>query len=275
MGYANGRIPLNALVHLGGDHYLPPGTAARWQWLQRLAHEKYGVWLYITAGWNAYRPYAVQEDYKRRYGNMAAQPGKSSHGGTYAGQVVFAIDVGNWGTLGWARFAAVCRLAGFTVNFVSPREEWHIGDFNDAWAIPSGAGTTPTVNPGTTNPVIYEEDEMLLVSHPDRGAATLAANHFNPLGPDELVAARRIVTREVGAETAAQFDSWKRIALGGDVAGIASIAQAVQDVRLPAQTAEGGLDPYGRTYPAGQMQASTDARVARILEILEPPKPKK
>lgn len=149
-GYANGRIPLGRLVHLGGEHYLPPGTAARWKWLQRVAHEKYGVWLNITVGWNAYRPFDVQVDYKRRYGNMAAEPGKSSHGGTFGGRIVFAADVNNWAALGWDRFVAVCRLAGFTVDFVSPREQWHIGDFNDGWAIPAGSETTPTIKPETT-----------------------------------------------------------------------------------------------------------------------------
>lgn len=149
-GYANGRIPLGELVHLGGSHYLPPGTAARWRWLQRAAQEKYGVLLVITAGWNAYRPYEIQVQYKRDLGIMAAEPGKSSHGGTYRGQIVFAIDVNNWAVLGWDRFAALCRLAGFTVDFVSPREQWHIGDFNNGWVIPAGAESTPTVNHETT-----------------------------------------------------------------------------------------------------------------------------
>lgn len=149
-GFANGRIPLSQLVHLGGEHYLPPGTAARWKWLQRVAYEKYGVWLNITVGWNAYRPFDVQVTYKRQYGNMAATPGLSSHGGTFGGRVVFAIDVNNWAALGWDRFVAVCRLAGFTVDFVSPREQWHIGDFNDGWVAPAGASTTPTIKPETT-----------------------------------------------------------------------------------------------------------------------------
>ncbi|MEA1264149.1 hypothetical protein MicroSTF_13990 [Microbacterium sp. STF-2] len=150
MSYGNGRIPLDRLVHLGGEHYLPPGTAARWKWLQRVAHEKYGVWLIITVGWNAYRPLDVQVTYKRLYGNMAAEPGKSSHGGTFGGRIVFAVDVNNWAALGWDRFVALCRLAGFTVDFVSPREQWHIGDFNDGWAVPAGSETTPTIKPETT-----------------------------------------------------------------------------------------------------------------------------
>lgn len=148
--HANGRIPLDQLVHLGGDHYLPPGTAARWKWLQQAAWEKYGIWLVITPGWNAYRPLNIQIVYKAKYGVMAAEAGKSSHGGTYGGQIVFAIDVQNWGALSWARFAALCRLAGFTVDFVKPKELWHIGDFNNGWAVPAGAAEAHQINHETT-----------------------------------------------------------------------------------------------------------------------------
>lgn len=148
--HANGRIPLDQLVHLGGEHYLPPGTAARWKWLQQAAWEKYGIWLVITPGWNAYRPLNIQIVYKAKYGVMAAEAGKSSHGGTYGGQIVFAIDVQNWGALSWARFAALCRLAGFTVDFVKPKELWHIGDFNNGWAVPAGAAEAPQINHETT-----------------------------------------------------------------------------------------------------------------------------
>ena len=150
MRYANGRIPLDQLVHLGGDHYLPPGTAARWRWLQKTAWEKYGVWLIITPGWNAYRPFDIQVIYKRDMGRLAAAPGYSTHGGLVNGQVVFAIDVSNWAALGWDRFKALCRLAGFAVDFVVPQERWHIGDFNDGWVVPAGFDSTPTINKTTT-----------------------------------------------------------------------------------------------------------------------------
>lgn len=136
-GYANGRFPLSQMVHLGGDHYLPPGTAARWRWLVAQAWLKYGVLLRITIGWNGYRPYVIQVEYRNRLGIWAAVPGLSSHGLVYRGQEVAAIDVDNWAVLGWARFSALCRLAGFTVDFVTPQELWHIGDFNDIWVVPA------------------------------------------------------------------------------------------------------------------------------------------
>lgn len=135
-GYSNGRYPLSMMVKLGPEQYLPPGTAARWQWLVRTALEKYGILLVISPGWNGYRPYDEQVRAREELGIWAAVPGYSSHGLIYNGQQVAAIDVYNWGELGWARFKALCRLAGFTVDFVSPQELWHIGDFNDIWTVP-------------------------------------------------------------------------------------------------------------------------------------------
>lgn len=163
-GYTNGRFPLSMMVKLGDKHYLPAGTAARWQWLVRTALEKYGVLLYITYGWNGYRPYDIQVEYRKELGIWAAVPGYSSHGLIYQGRLCAAIDVGNWQdlapgntALAWARFKALCRLAGFTVDFVSPQELWHIGDFNDIWTAPAFAAGNTT--PATTPAQPEEEDE--------------------------------------------------------------------------------------------------------------------
>ncbi|QNA93270.1 MULTISPECIES: hypothetical protein [unclassified Microbacterium] len=160
--YTNGRFPLTMMVKLGDKHYLPAGTAARWRWLQRQAWEKYRVWLIITPGWNAYRPYNIQVEYREDLGIWAAVPGWSSHGLIYQGRSCAAIDVANWGDLGWARFKALCRLAGFTVDFVSPQELWHIGDFNDIWAVPAFAATPikPVPAPAPEPELPPEEDDM-------------------------------------------------------------------------------------------------------------------
>lgn len=172
-GYTNGRFPLSMLVHLGGKVYLPAGTAARWRWLVAQALVKYGVELYITPGWNGYRPFDVQVQYRKDLGIWAATPGYSSHGLIYRGQLVAAIDVANWRdlapgneALAWTRFKALCRLAGFTVDFVSPQELWHIGDFNDVWTPPGfAAGNITAPKPGAT--AILEEltdmDKALIV----------------------------------------------------------------------------------------------------------------
>ena len=132
--YQNGQAPLSDLVYLGPEFYLPHGTAARWRELQRLAWEKYGVWLVVTPGWNGYRPLDVQFEYRKDLGIMAAVPGTSSHGLTFRGRDMAAIDVNNWRSLAaseslaWARFVALCKIVGFIVDFVTPREPWHIGD---------------------------------------------------------------------------------------------------------------------------------------------------
>lgn len=148
MAYKNGRYPLSKFIHRGGNIYLTPSLNARWNEAVKIAQEKYGVRLWITGdndglgGWNGYRPYEAQVAYKRYYGNKAAAPGFSSHGGQYSGQEVFALDVANWNdlapndSLAWARFVAIMKSVGLRTNFVSPVERWHVGDFNNAWVAP-------------------------------------------------------------------------------------------------------------------------------------------
>lgn len=171
---SNGRFPLNRFVHRGGNIYLSPSLNARWNEGVRLGVEKYGVRLYITGdidglgGWNGYRPYDPQVAYRRHYGIMAAVPGTSSHGGVYRGQEVFAVDVANWRdlapgneSLAWARFVSLMRIVGLTVDFVSPRELWHVGDFNPAWTVPTFGAVA--VNPSTTNRPVRKEDDMTVM----------------------------------------------------------------------------------------------------------------
>lgn len=173
-GFTNGRWPLSMLVHLGGSIYLPAGTAARWLWMVALAYATYGVRLRITPGWNGYRPYDVQVEYREELGEYAAWPGTSSHGLIYRGRLVAAIDVQNWRDLAdtervaWARFVALCESAGFTVDFVTPRELWHIGDFNDIWTPPAfttatGGGTvTPAPIPYHARPYARRKKKTMI-----------------------------------------------------------------------------------------------------------------
>lgn len=163
-GIANGQLDESRMLVLGTGwdkhgqwfHKAPPGTAARWEEIRRLAWEKYRVWLWITPGWNVYRPLWVQRLYRADLGIWAAWPGTSSHGGEYQGRSCCAIDVGNWGDLGWARFVALCRIVGFTVDFVTPQELWHIGDF-DPWNVPQFAAIE--INHETTALPVVEEEE--------------------------------------------------------------------------------------------------------------------
>ena len=146
MAYANGQVPLHLLVKLGEQLYLPPGTAARWRWFVAEGKGRFGVTFRVTGpssrgwdGWNCYRPLDIQRKYKNAFGQWAASPGYSSHGGFYQGREVFAIDVANWASVSWGNFTALANQAGFRVDFVSPREQWHIGDFNNPWIIPAFA----------------------------------------------------------------------------------------------------------------------------------------
>lgn len=187
--YSNGRYPLNNFIYRGGNIYLSPSLNARWNEAVRLALEKYGVRLYITGngdglgGWNGYRPYSAQIIYRNYYGEMAATPGYSSHGGYYSGQEVFALDVNNWAdlapgnrSLAWARFKAIMTIVGLRTDFVSPQELWHVGDFNNAWAVPAFGQVT--IKPGTTNkpkPASEEEDEDMKGMYFTRGGKTVYA----------------------------------------------------------------------------------------------------
>lgn len=153
-------------------HLLPPGTAARWLWMVARALLLYGVTLRITPGWNAYRPLWVQKLYRAALGIMAAVPGWSSHGGWFNGRESMAIDVQNWKDLApgnerlaWSRFVALCKEAGFTVDFVKPTELWHIGDLSgDVWTVPAGFDVKPLPKP-TPKPKseLSEEDDMACV----------------------------------------------------------------------------------------------------------------
>ncbi|KAA0961197.1 hypothetical protein FQ142_10160 [Microbacterium sp. ANT_H45B] len=108
---------------------------------------------------------------------MAAVPGTSSHGGKYQGREVFALDVANWQalargnpSLAWSRFVALMTIVGLTIDFLKPREQWYVGDFNPAWTVPTFGAVA--INPGTTNrPTdVHKEDEMALTRWASTGA---------------------------------------------------------------------------------------------------------
>lgn len=168
--HPNGRFPLSAFIHRGDNIYLTPSLNARWNELVRLALEKYGVRLWITGdidglgGWNGYRPWAAQGAYKRHYGRFAAAQGYSSHGGRYNGQIVFALDVANLdalaphnASLARARLTSLAKAVGLRVNFVTPTEWWHLGDFNSPGVVPRFGHVA--INPKTTNKPAPEPDQ--------------------------------------------------------------------------------------------------------------------
>lgn len=150
--YANGQIPMNVLVSRGAgtnaDGYwefrMPAATAYRWDNLVADVRASEGKTPAITPGWNAYRPIDAQwTAYRNSPPGMAAWPGTSSHGGNFEGRDSIAIDVGNWGILGEAKFFHYARKHGFVAGYFNgqagrPREPWHIIDFDPWAAVPAG-----------------------------------------------------------------------------------------------------------------------------------------
>jgi hypothetical protein len=161
--YRNGYIPESLLVTFAtgwsktdGDwkHQLSPGTYAKHA---ALVKRSPGGKLQITQGWGAYRPYSAQVIARRLYGNGAALPGTSSHGGFWESRQTLAIDYHNWGAIyGWdqGRWFADCRAVGLTPGMIMrsrgyPDEPWHVIDL-DPWApAPASIGATP-----------FEEDDL-------------------------------------------------------------------------------------------------------------------
>lgn len=144
--YKNGRFPLSLFEHLGGNIYLPPATAARFRGFRQDIFDEVGVWIRITpdrsglGGWNGYRPYDIQVNYKRVLGRLASAAGFSSHGGRYLLRDFFAFDVDNWAQVPWKVFTRLAKKWGLKTNFVLPTEKWHVGDPNP-WTMPNVGGS--------------------------------------------------------------------------------------------------------------------------------------
>lgn len=161
MAWRNGYIPESDLVifkrgYNGTDGNwfwgLTPGTYARHLALVALAHEKTGRVLSPSDGWGTYRPYDAQVIARRVFGNGAAVPGTSSHGGFWEGRETLAIDYSNWSFVyggDRAAFYADCRAVGLTPGMIEPRrgypdEPWHVIDLNPRSGAPAPAADTAT-----------------------------------------------------------------------------------------------------------------------------------
>lgn len=173
--YKNGYIPDSMLVTFNTGvnstdgrwyHKLSSGTYAKHLKLVALAKKRTGRTLQISDGWGAYRPYNIQVLARKMYGNGAAVPGTSSHGGFWEGKQTLAIDYGNWSWVyGGSRtnFFADVRAAGLTPDLISPGrgypdEPWHVVDL-EPWKAASGGGGH---KPAPANDEEDEEDEMAL-----------------------------------------------------------------------------------------------------------------
>jgi hypothetical protein len=178
-GYSNGYIPPGDLVvfntgvnRVDGAWYwgLPPATYARHTELLRLIRKHKGRDLQISDGWGAYRPYHAQVKAREIYGNGAAWPGTSSHGGYWEDRQTMAMDYSNWGEVfDWNRgeFYEFCRAVGLTPGLISeergyPDEPWHVVDLNPWSAVPSFEGDTdPTPKPKEVDMIVVHAKDLL------------------------------------------------------------------------------------------------------------------
>lgn len=159
MPWKNGYIPESELVifrrgwnSIDGDWFwgLTPGTYARHQALLQRAFDRTGRWLEPSDGWGTYRPYGPQVIARRIWGNGAAVPGTSSHGGFWENQETLAIDYSNWAWVyekhgGRAAFYEDCRAVGLTPGMIEPSrgypdEPWHVIDKNPRSGAPASSG---------------------------------------------------------------------------------------------------------------------------------------
>jgi hypothetical protein len=171
--YSNGYIPANLLITFASgtngdgywEHQLSAGTLAKHRALVARAKQRTGKTLQATPGWSCYRPYKWQVVYRDRYGNGAAVPGTSSHGGVWEGRQTLAIDYHNWATVyggDQAAFFADARAVGLSPGMIMrsrgyPDEPWHLIDM-DPWApAPASAGSTPFTTASE------EDDNMIML----------------------------------------------------------------------------------------------------------------
>lgn len=167
MAFKNGEFPLEDFIQVGFEQYLWKGTYHRWIGMVQDCIDTYGVRLRITAGWNGYRPLSAQWwAYNNLPAGQAAYPGTSSHGGIFEGQEAGAIDVANWGEIGWEAFAALCWKWGFQPGYFS-WELWHIIDWNPN-AVPAWANVKPVVLQAA---IIVKDEFMRLMYCKDSGGS--------------------------------------------------------------------------------------------------------
>lgn len=200
--YSNGYIPSSLLVTFNvgrsageGEwkHQLSPATYAKHLALVALARKNTGRTLSLSNGWSGYRPYSAQVYARQRYGNGAAWPGTSSHGGFWEGQQTLAIDYGNWSYVyngSRDAFYRDCRAVGFEPGLISPQrgypdEPWHVVDKNPWTAVGAGAGVEN--GGGVVVPEKKREDIMASIPPLAKQANSNNIWAINPNGTKRLV----------------------------------------------------------------------------------------
>lgn len=168
--YSNGNVPRDLLIAFASgyddlgywEHQWPAHTLALGNALiERAAARRAAAGLApyplrLQTGWTAYRPYEWQKTYRAILGNGAADPGTSSHGGTFEGGQTMAGDWA-WQAVyrdcgGREAFFEDCRAVGLLPGMIMasrgyPDEDWHVID-PDPWGpIPAFADSRPFMTP--------------------------------------------------------------------------------------------------------------------------------
>jgi hypothetical protein len=272
MAYPNGKIPLDKLVHLGGDHYLMPGTAIRWAGFVADVKAETGVTMRITPGPNGYRWYEAQVDAKKdacargRCGD-AADPGDSSHGGQWRGTETCAIDVTNWADIPWKTFERLAEKWGFIVLFF-PWEKWHIIDPNP-WVTPSATGAGGAEDVGMTSEE-WRQFQVLAGNVNEIKTAVANINAWISEGGPGVekgaakpgtVAARVInVDRQVTGADGQQINLVQHVLDVKKIAAQGGVTEAQADHIAEAVAKAVGLDP------AALAKAVNDDAAARLVD---------
>lgn len=274
--YSNGYIPANLLVTFASgtngdgywEHQLSPGTLAKHRALVARARARTGKTLQASDGWSCYRPYKWQVVYRQRYGNGAAVPGTSSHGGIWEGRQTLAIDYHNWSTVyggNQAAFFADARAVGLTPGLIMrsrgyPDEPWHLIDENPWAPAPAGTNSAPF---DTTKPL--EEDDMLMLRIGNTHLCALGVGvfcHFVSPDPYEQIMRLSRIQDDWQDVSLAELPSFLR-AYGCD--------QNIWDVRDGAFVV---FDPVKGTVAPGNMWSATGMIRAAVAGIkVAPPDP--
>lgn len=274
--YSNGYIPSSLLVTFNvgrsageGEwkHQLSPATYAKHLALVALARKNTGRTLTLSNGWSGYRPYSAQMYARQRYGNGAAWPGTSSHGGFWEGQQTLAIDYGNWSYVyngSRDAFYRDCRAVGFEPGLISPQrgypdEPWHVVDKNPWAAVPAGSGVS-TGGASTITPKSEEDDMLFLIVNYKKGAHRVALGnktfrHF--IGTDPYIA----IAKNAGAEwkdiQAGELDAYLRT-YGCDIGG--SVYRSTTGETFEV------LDPITGKYGQGNVWTAENAIRAALAK---------
>lgn len=290
MPWKNGYIPAADLFvfHRGtnstdGDWYwaLTPGTYARHLDLVERARKRTGKALTPSVGFSTYRPYASQEVARRMFGNGAAIPGTSSHGGFWEGRETLAIDYGNWSYVysgDRATFFADVRAAGLTPNMISPGrgypdEPWHVIDMNPRSA-PAAAGSGAT-------PFDAEEAELMGAKEDIQAMHDVTRAYIRDQVRDmfnatnqaivERTQAQHDVTRRyLGDLGQAQHDVTRGYLVDTLTAAVGQVAVGVDaaEIRRAVEEAVAGVDVVARVDVAAIADAVNDEADQRVRDRL-------